>query len=60
MHIEQALKMAIVLLQVVEQAVVIGNSIVTLTPVVQTADNAARDELAAAIEAASQRVGGTD
>lgn len=60
MHIEQALKMAIALIQAVEQAVVTGNPIVTLTPVLQAADNAARDELAAAIEAASQRVGGTD
>lgn len=60
MNIEQALKMAIALIQAVEQAVVTGNPIVTLTSVLQAADNAARDDLAAAIEAASQRAGGTD
>jgi hypothetical protein len=60
MHIEQALKMAIALIQAVEQAVVTDSSIVTLTSALQAADDAARDELAAAIEAASQRVGGTD
>lgn len=60
MHIEQALKMAIALIQAVDQALATGDSVVTLTSVLQAADDAARDELAAAIEAASQRVGGTD
>ena len=60
MHIEQALKMAIALIQAVDQALATGASVVTLTSVLQAADDAARDELAAAIEAASQRVGGTD
>ena len=60
MHIEQALKRAIALIQAVDQALATGDSVVTLTSVLQAADDAARDELAAAIEAASQRVGGTD
>lgn len=60
MNIEQALKMALALIKAAEQAVVTGNPIVTLTTVLQAADDAARDELAAAIEAASKRLGGTD
>lgn len=60
MNIEQALKMALALIQAAEQAVVTGSPIVPLTSVLQAADDAARDELAAAIEAASKRIESLD
>lgn len=60
MHIEQALKMAIALIQAVDQALAAGDSVVTLTSLLQAADDAARDELADAIEAANRRIGDND
>lgn len=52
--------MAIALIQAVDQALAAGDSVVTLTSLLQAADDAARDELADAIEAANRRIGDND
>lgn len=57
MHVEQALKMLVALAQAVDAAVKDGSPTVSLTPFLQAADNAARADLAAAIEAAQRRIG---
>lgn len=56
MHVEQALTLAIALLQAVERALADGDSAVALTSALQATDDAAREELASAIADAELRL----
>lgn len=58
MHIDQARALRDALTQAIADAVNNGSSEVSLTGALQAADDAARAELQAAIDAASQQPGG--